>query len=361
MKYGNTTLTALIGQIKAEYPPVYNTFFSRIYDQDSTYCDWRIPLAEYAFNAAGFLLSSAPGELPETSRCIAQAAFVAGRHDAPLFFVRPEILAACDATEVLAGQSIRDLPLPYESFAFVLPPGAVRYLGEDVPYIHVFRELKGHYTFPHPLHDVTVEVGDDGLAISTTVAGRQEQLLIHLNDESFQDIDEYIVAEAFKDTLTRFDDQGRWIVSDRSKEPLGEKDNSAETAKRLVRLVRNLVNAMAAVPDVLTRERRVKQLRRDRTRELWTPNYVGRTFRVQLGGGDPGSHASPRTHWRRGHFRRQGYGRNVAQCKCGHAPRAHAQDDLTLCMEPGCSCQAYDRLGFSTYRTVWIQPVLVNA
>jgi hypothetical protein len=44
--------------------------------------------------------------------------------------------------------------------------------------------------------------------------------------------------------------------------------------------------------------------------ELWTPNVVGRDYRVARAGVEShgGSHASPRPHWRRGHFRRQAVG-----------------------------------------------------
>ena len=74
--------------------------------------------------------------------------------------------------------------------------------------------------------------------------------------------------------------------------------------------------AMTARPELVERGKceRVIEARKDRPRkEFWSPNIVGRRYRTKIEGG--GSHASPRMHWRRGHFRSQPYGLHRAERK----------------------------------------------
>jgi hypothetical protein len=60
--------------------------------------------------------------------------------------------------------------------------------------------------------------------------------------------------------------------------------------------------------------------------EEWSPNYVGRHFKIERGGSTPGGGGGTvRSHWRRGHFRRQHYGEAL-----------------------------------SLVKTIWIQPILVG-
>lgn len=42
--------------------------------------------------------------------------------------------------------------------------------------------------------------------------------------------------------------------------------------------------------------------------ELWSPAWIGRRYRLKSEVHHDGTHASPRVHWRRGHFRQQRYG-----------------------------------------------------
>lgn len=62
--------------------------------------------------------------------------------------------------------------------------------------------------------------------------------------------------------------------------------------------------------------------------DLWSPTWIGRTYQpVVQAGPVKGTHARPRTHWRKGHFKRV---------------RIGSKEN-------------------SDYRTIWIEPTLVNA
>ena len=53
--------------------------------------------------------------------------------------------------------------------------------------------------------------------------------------------------------------------------------------------------------------------------ELWSPNFFGRAYKAKLEGkaapSQGGTHASPRAHWRRGHFRNQRHGTGMAEIR----------------------------------------------
>jgi hypothetical protein len=76
--------------------------------------------------------------------------------------------------------------------------------------------------------------------------------------------------------------------------------------------------ALHARPDLLSRGKAEKVIpaKGDKPRkEFWSPNVIGRNYRLKREGPSTGSHASPRLHWRRGHFRQQPYGMGRAERK----------------------------------------------
>jgi hypothetical protein len=94
----------------------------------------------------------------------------------------------------------------------------------------------------------------------------------------------------------------------------------------LTTLVLKLLLFMLARPNDVQHgsiARVVKQRRTGSPIEFWHPNVMGRNY-VTAREMSAGTHASPRLHWRRGHFRNQ-----------RHGP------------------------GFSLVKTIWIEPVLV--
>lgn len=96
-----------------------------------------------------------------------------------------------------------------------------------------------------------------------------------------------------------------------------------------------LMLAMTAIPSVIvngTMARKPKEKKGRVISELWNPNLIGWNYRAKrdLSGGEGGTHASPRMHWRRGTYRNQPYGQR---------PWTET----------------------TPKRLIWIEPVLVNA
>ena len=87
--------------------------------------------------------------------------------------------------------------------------------------------------------------------------------------------------------------------------------------------------AMTCRPDLLTKETIHHWQHKNPSKKgnvaFWSPNIIGNDYQI-LGGHGSGSHASPRMHWRRGHFRNQA---------CGQGRKDH--------------------------RRVWLEPMLVAA
>jgi hypothetical protein len=83
--------------------------------------------------------------------------------------------------------------------------------------------------------------------------------------------------------------------------------------ERATRLVVNALLATTARPESIIQGSRLCEGKGNH-RELWSPNYIGKMYQSRS---EPasGTHASPRSHWRRGHFRNQPYGTGLASHK----------------------------------------------
>lgn len=364
---GTTTLSAELHRFKKLAPDFYAAFFNKFYEQDAHFHDWRLPLY---FNMTS-LIQLKKGQVLNDRKIIdtfileSQIAMRMYEHQWPLYFVHPELLRACLASDPAKGLNIMDLGLPHEGFSFVLPKGALSQKGHDVCFISVGRDLegrkKGKFQMPGYAVELDVTSTDAALVITTFIPNNGESWTYRLTDEHINDIRTVPLDAPFLDTFGNQVSKQFSIVD----------DNLSHT---LLTAVLNLICAIRVRPEVLTKERRIKQIRRERDKELWSPNVLGRTYRIAIqGGAEKGEHASPRMHWRRGHFREQGYGpRNLcATPECDHRLGQHAQatdeqgrlDWPTACLQPNCACTAYklpDKI-YRKYETIWLEPILVMA
>jgi hypothetical protein len=96
--------------------------------------------------------------------------------------------------------------------------------------------------------------------------------------------------------------------SEYDEENLSEDDSAF--LEKLGVVVFGMLLALQARPALLTaavREKVVKATSDRPQREFWTPTYIGKGYYPKREGAS-GTHASPRMHWRRGHFRQQAFG-----------------------------------------------------
>lgn len=80
-------------------------------------------------------------------------------------------------------------------------------------------------------------------------------------------------------------------------------------------LIANLCYVMNARPEYVEYGQRTGTHKKSGS-ELWTPNIIGRKYATRRAAeAISGTHASPRMHWRRGHFRHQPFGHELKQTK----------------------------------------------
>jgi hypothetical protein len=124
--------------------------------------------------------------------------------------------------------------------------------------------------------------------------------------------------------------EGLPVLADwKGKENTGLNTDEQIFAARTLKLLFSVFLVLAERPNYLERgERRLSKKRRAEGPELWTPNVIGRAYRLrrETAGEGAASDVSPRMHWRRGHWRNQA---------CG--------------------------VGLGDRRHMWIEPMLVNA
>jgi len=367
MKFGDeTTLAQEIRRLKMHLPDVYRTYFSRIYRDDARFGDWRLPLW---YAAAGIkLIMEHPKEFENTPALAAEliVSHDLGMHGNPMFFVEPDIFRACQQTTVPGDLNIAELQLPFESFSFIFPKGVITRYGEDVQFVTLGRIPKGLVSLAKDRNKVFELLNEETtMVFSAFFPKKLSQLSILITGDLLGEI------LSDKDTPVGYADQktmdtlrvGREITQGRT--AVGE---DRQFALEVVPLCINLILAMEARPDVVERERKVKSLRHDRTTELWQPNVIGKRYRIERKAEDPehGTHLSPRTHWRRGHWRRQGIGPRLHTCAtpdCGHELKAHCDINESFCLTVNCPCSKYTKpeKRFSEYKTRWIEPILVCA
>lgn len=100
---------------------------------------------------------------------------------------------------------------------------------------------------------------------------------------------------------------------------LTEKDT--EFCEKMTTIALGTLLAMNARPELVERGKFIRRVTKaDKIREFWTPNIIGRKYKLKrevpkiIDGKfvytthEHGTHASPRMHWRRGHFRNQAHG-----------------------------------------------------
>jgi hypothetical protein len=90
-----------------------------------------------------------------------------------------------------------------------------------------------------------------------------------------------------------------------------------EFLAQLWRIAFNTLLALEARPSLQSGPgRRVGTHTKGVRREIWEPTIIGRGYRIARERTTPtGAHASPRVHWRRGHYRRQAFGPERAERK----------------------------------------------
>jgi hypothetical protein len=284
------------------------------------------------------------------------------QHRMPLFFVDRELAQSAWMTDPPDKVDWATMKLPYEAAAFVLPKGLLKSPhGFDLPFI-MFGRVPG---------DEPMMIEDpDTRKVRELTAERDCFLISSMCTE--------IHVDYFRELVAPYEPTREWEYkagllnwyaeaheADGSIE-LPTTESDVEFNTKMCNFVFNLLLLMQEKHEAVQVERSRPAGRHKRTRtELWTPNVIGDGYRIRrVGPGSTGGdHGTKRWHWRRGHWREQGYGPLVCQsCTVkGHGPAWHDRE-TKICRHNDCmdTCRGADYVHESHYRK-WIQTMLVGA
>lgn len=296
------------------------------------------------------------------------AACLMYQHRMPIFFVSRELLDAAMKTRPPESIDWREMKLPHEAAAFVLPKGAIKSkLGGEVPFI-LYSRIEADKLYREPIRDTRVSIDIDRFMIMSmdtrqivdfhrSLAGPYEPGRNYRTHEVQQDYHRSTQNGA----ATIYDNQVLTTSWEEGDEASGGFNAFND---QISNILFNLLMLMQAKPEFIDKAGSVKVGRHKKSgSELWTPNVLGRNYRVVREGPATGTHASPRWHWRSGHWREQGRGpmtceNIVGESKCGHGHATHDRDG---------ACKMNQCLGICTsarYRheehfQKWIEPMQV--
>lgn len=304
--------------------------------------------------------------LPHTTgiiNCLAQIIY-----HVPTYFVRSEFAQAVAQTDPPEDFKLSEIKWPLPAMLFVLPTDfTLKYFGFLCPFISITRNDPGIYpgcvlkslpnlTMPirwtnpftlepmvamkpltgmNPINNQVERMtfvypvyGKDRVPVDYTGSFPLTMNVSAMVDAPFEDA---TYMEEAKLNLP-FDPHDDEIMGDA---PQGEVETAFQNKMQMFAV--KLMLALTARPNYIKMgsiTRPAKTKKRGITRDaLWGPNLVGweyRAQRIRPEGAPAGTHASPRMHWRKGHWRNQPFG-------------------------PKPWTEASER------KLLWIEPVLINA
>ncbi|MGI8542211.1 MAG: hypothetical protein ACR2MD_01880 [Aridibacter sp.] len=289
---------------KKNYPEIANQIYRKSYSHTENYHDYNLLLNDYA----SLLILMESNQIPKNVDIQEKAVSynIAKKNDFPIFFVSKLLLNAVMQTNVDFEIDPIDFYLPFESFYLVMPKNSIKFNNDFVAGFEIFRTRKGEqHTFTG---NRQIKCGNGGLFIKIKT--------LRSGEFCTSQVKNFIPSEIASNR----------DLSDKRPDLIPLDTSESVFISQMVSTVFNILFAMQCKPELIERGERISINQKIKT-QIWSPNVIGRKYQTKT---DPnelkGTHSSPQTHWRRGHFRRQAFGRELSKIK-----------------------------------TIWIEPMLINA
>jgi hypothetical protein len=286
-------------------PDVFRMFYPRVYNNVGQWHSPKLVAAGFTEMLWGLRQIGIGEDSPTAYRLAYPGMRPFIKHRAPLFFLAPDLLKAVQQTDFKDEINWSEMPLPYEQGILVLPKdGLVHETDGECAFIFWNRLKKGDWPGPFP-YMPTLEIGFDVFSFMGYMP-YVNPLWVHGNLTSTKR-----PTVKFGEFFYRpeFDDYYKMPVKG-----LFDSDLSTDESEYLENMARVLFGTLMAInarPELVSLgqlEKKVQPKKDRPAREFWTPNIIGANYRLQRHEPAGGTHASPRIHWRRGHFRQQPYG-----------------------------------------------------
>ncbi len=221
----------------------------------------------------------------------------------PMFFVSEPLIEALVRTQPPDALSIKDVRFPLPAMTFMFPRNEVleRFLhGYRVGFANVAKFPPG-YRALGPKHRDTGAFLMHYSAIATE--GLADFSVFATLDETFEQVS---ALEDYKEFT------GELMAEMGVEHYEDDPETDKKVMVKVTGLVWNAIAAMVSRPDLLSGGNLLRHEKKSKNgevvkSELWEPNVLGANY-VAPGVPQGGTHASPRGHWRRGHYRSQAYG-----------------------------------------------------
>ena len=216
----------------------------------------------------------------------------------PVYYLAEDFIRAVAATDLPHDFTFADLNWPLPAMVLGFPVSFLReYVGKESCYVFAARFPKGEHfcRFFPSAPTVVMPHAKISLFWYACSAGRLESFVSSFWEQDR--LDEAVLKHGYTD----------YTNGDVAK--VQEDKVCCDRLSNLVFKLLVILNTRASLVEPGTRLR-AATTRRGKTRsELWSPNIIGREYRVVHDRTTPtGTHGSPRLHWRRGHLRNQAHG-----------------------------------------------------
>lgn len=286
-------------------PDVWRLTYPRAYRDAGAWPSPKVPAVVMGL-AAQYARSCPKGALTGSWLHHYLVAASCAAHMMPTYFVTRGLLSSVVRTDPPPGTHWARLPLPHPGLIYMLPTGTfLSPEGHNIDYLALAR-LDPVQSVQHPASGCPQIATREGNLIVTAAssAGSMPMWDVTLHPEQTPTLDD--LASIEPGISRRINDDGTEHLDD---EPISPEE--MQFTRALLSLACRLWLVMLARPQLVAAGHKTGASKGPLGTEFWSPTIFGGSYRitttVNLTSG-PGSHASPRLHWRRGHMRAQRYG-----------------------------------------------------
>lgn len=321
------TIAATMERMMTEhFPELMRKYYPRIYENIGRYHSPR-QCASFLANVTAESATLGYQRMPTAYKLLFPSLESMARRGMPMFFIAPDLLKAIQLTDFYDDIDWTSLKMPFEQGIFILPKGALTHQDDGDVGMIVWARLQEKTDYPAPIKGWPATVLSNtgfvilGLCLKNGIwydstFNANVRPTIQLKNMFYRTPGEH-TPPSVKSTnldadLTEYDE---------------------EFLEKLGVITFGTFLAMNAKPELVEKGKLLKRVTKANAapKEFWSPNIIGPKYRLkrevpkinrygkfaadQRKRDQGGTHASPRLHWRRGHYRMQAYGVGLKERK----------------------------------------------